>query len=58
MINCVELREKWPDVRRTGEPPKVENIASEQLARMLDVYAFLHKSRTRLQDQMRLISYA
>jgi hypothetical protein len=58
LIDCGEIQKLWPDVRRTGEAPRVENITSEQLVRMLDVYSFLQRSRVRLQDQLRLIAHA
>lgn len=57
LIDCKDISEKWPQVRRTGRAPTADTITAEQLRRMLDVYGFLKDSRTKLQEQLALVPH-
>lgn len=57
LLDCKEISEKWPLVRRTGRAPVADTITAEQLRRMLDVYGFLEESREKLQEQLFLVPH-
>lgn len=52
----LEIESKWPEVRRTRRAPSGDTHEDEQLRRMLDVYEYLDESRTRLRDQLPLVT--
>ena len=56
LIDCAEIKKRWPKVLESGTVPAPTNVVAEQLGRMYDVQMFLDKSRKRLQSQLRLVA--
>ena len=56
-VNVEEIHKRWPEVRASDKAPKGDTMEDEQLRRMLSANHFLEESRTRLRQQLRLISH-
>lgn len=55
VIDEKKVVERWPEVRASGRPPAGTSHEDEQLRRLLIANTFLEESRTRLNQQLRLI---
>lgn len=58
IVDCAEVRKRWPDVRISRHAPTEHGDVEEQLRRMLVVYEHLTESRDRLRAQSRLLPIA
>ena len=54
-INKEEMVKRWPEVRASGKVPAKDEFVDVQLHRLLVVHEHLEESRTRLQQQLRLL---
>lgn len=54
-VNCEEIREKWPEVRKSKKPPTAQTVTDEQLRRMLVVREYLEDNRAALRAQLPLV---
>lgn len=52
VVDCEEIRRRWPEVRASGHSPTAETIVDEQLRRMLVAHNYLELNRSRLQRQL------
>jgi hypothetical protein len=57
-IDCEEIQELWPEVRRTKRAPTEESVTAEQLRRMLIVQDALKENRDHLQAQLPMLLHA
>ena len=55
--DCAKIRERWPLVRASGQPPSGATIEDEQLRRMLGAREYLEASRGRLNAQLQVLQY-
>jgi hypothetical protein len=55
MVDCGEVKERWPEVRKTGKAPMGDTIVEEQLRRALDVHRFLEENRETLRQQLPMV---
>lgn len=55
-VDVEAIKKRWPDVRASEKAPNGDTMEDEQLRRMLIANHFLEESRTRLRQQLRLIS--
>lgn len=56
VVDCDEVKKRWPEVRASGVRPTEITIVDEQLRRMLLATDYLEDSRSRLERQMALLS--
>ena len=54
-VDCEEIRERWPLVRKTGKVPNEESVTAEQLRRMLLIYQAIQEDHERLRNQLPLL---
>ena len=52
VVDCDEIRRRWPEVRALGGRPEGGTIVGEQLRRMQLAYDYLEHNRARLRRQM------
>jgi hypothetical protein len=56
-VDCEEVKELWPEVRKSGKAPTGDTVTDEQLRRMLDVREYLEESRAALRAQLPLTTH-
>ncbi len=54
-VDCEEIRERWPLVRKNGSVPNEESVTAEQLRRMLLMHEALEEEHERLRVQLPLL---
>ena len=54
-VDCEEIKQQWPFVRRTGKVPNEETVEAEQLRRMLLIHEVVQEDRERLRNQLPLL---
>lgn len=52
VVDCEEVRRRWPEVRASGDRPSGSGIIDVQLQRMQLAYDYLEHNRARLRRQM------
>jgi hypothetical protein len=54
-VDCPEIMERWPGVRKSGTAPSGESVTDEQLRRMLDAHHYLKENRDLFERQLRTV---
>jgi len=57
LVDVDEIKDRWPGVRKSNKEPEEAGIVEEQLRRNLNIHRYLEEFRSRLSNQMSLVSY-
>jgi hypothetical protein len=56
-VDTESVMARWPEVKRSGQPPVGDSMEDEQLRRLLVVHRYLEEDRSRLRAQLKVVEH-